>query len=78
MRYTTEYNPAISQECMTYIGLHVTPSMYNDETSVYALDYVYETLTELLEDEEELFGITSNDVAKLKELLDEEVNYIEF
>ena len=78
MRYTTEYNPALSQECMTYIGLHVTPSMYNDETSVYALDYVYETLTELLEDEEELFGITSNDMAKLKELLDEEVNYIEF
>ena len=78
MRYTTEYTPAISQECMTYIGLHVTPSMYNDETSVYALDYVYETLTELLGDEEKLFGITSNDMAKLKELLDEEVNYIEF
>ena len=78
MRYTTEYTPAISQECMTYIGLHVTPSMYNDETSVYALDYVYEKLTELLEDEEELFGITSNDVAKLKELLDEKVDYIEF
>ena len=78
MRYTTEYNPAISQECMTYIGLHVTPSMYNDETSVYALDYVYEKLTEQLEDEEELFGITSNDVAKLKELLDEKVDYIEF
>ena len=78
MRYTTEYNPALSQECMTYIGLHVTPSMYNDETSVYALDYVYETLTELLEDEEELFGITSNDMAKLKELLDEKVDYIEF
>lgn len=78
MRYTTEYTPAISQECMTYIGLHVTPSMYNDETSVYALDYVYEKLTEQLEDEEELFGITSNDVAKLKELLDEKVDYIEF
>ena len=78
MRYTTEYTPAISQECMTYIGLHVTPSMYNDETSVYALDYVYETLTELLGDEEKLFGITSNDIAKLKELLDEKVDYIEF
>lgn len=78
MRYTTEYTPAISQECMTYIGLHVTPSMYNDETSVYALDYVYEKLTEQLEDEEELFGITSNDMAKLKELLDEKVDYIEF
>ena len=78
MRYTTEYTPAISQECMTYIGLHVTPSMYNDETSVYALDYVYEKLTEQLEDEVELFGITSNDMAKLKELLDEKVDYIEF
>ena len=78
MRYTTEYTPAISQECMTYIGLHVTPSMYNDETSIYALDYVYEKLTEQLEDEEELFGITSNDMAKLKELLDEKVDYIEF
>ena len=50
MRYTTEYNPAISQECMTYIGLHITPSMYNDETSVYALDYVYEELSQLVND----------------------------
>lgn len=78
MRYTTEYQPALSYECLTHIGLHIKPSMYNDETNLYALDYVYETLTEQLGDEEELFGITSNDMAKLKELLDEKVDYIEF
>ena len=78
MRYTTEYNPALSQECLTHIGLHIEPSIYSYETSVYALDYLIEKLTEQLEDEEELFGITSNDVAKLKELLDEKVDYIEF
>jgi hypothetical protein len=78
MRYTTEYQPALSQECLTHIGLHIEPSMYNYETSVYALDYLYETLTERLGDEEELFGITSNDMAVLKQLIDEKVDYIEF
>jgi hypothetical protein len=78
MRYTTEYTPAISKESMTYIRLHLTPSMYNDETYVYALDYVYEKLNEELEDEEELLGINSNDMAVLKRLIDEKVDYIEF
>jgi len=80
MRYTTEYHPAISQECMTYIGLHITPSMYNDETSVYALDYVYEELSQLVNDNdnETILGVSYADIEALDKLMNENVDYIEF
>jgi hypothetical protein len=80
MKYITEYQPQITKECQTYISNSITPSFRNDETNVYALDYVFEVLSEELanNDNEEIFGISLADIKELDKLMNEQVDYIEF
>lgn len=82
MRYTTEYKPQISEECKTYISNQINEvfSFDSNKTKMYALDYVYETLSEEIEQNngEEIFGISLDDMKVLKGLVDENVSYIEF
>ena len=82
MRYTTEYNPAISQECKTYISnnINLNPVYSSEDTSIYSLDYVCEVLKlEMNEGNEEvIFNLPSNDMKVLQNLIDEKVDYIEF
>ena len=46
MRYTTENNPAISQECKTYINNKVNAIFSNDDTKIYRLSSVLQKLEE--------------------------------
>ena len=80
MKYTTEYQPQISKECQTYISNNITPSFGNEETSIYALDYVFEFLSEELQNNnnQEIFGISLTDIKELDKLMNEQVDYIEF
>jgi hypothetical protein len=80
MRYTTEYNPAISETCKTYIYNNLKPVHQNEDTSIYSLNYVFEELSDLIahNDGEEIFGITLKDIEVLEKLIDEIVDYIEF
>jgi hypothetical protein len=80
MKYITEYQPKITKECQTYISNSITPSFGNEETNVYALDYVFEILCEELgnNDNEEIFGISLPDIKELEKLINDQVNYIEF
>lgn len=80
MRYTTEYNPALTQECKTYIRNNIGATLESDDSGVYSLDYVYEELSGEIEQNggEEIFGISLADVELLKKLHDEKVDYIEF
>ena len=80
MRYEIEYNPAISQECKTYISNNINPVYSSEDTSIYSLDYVCEVLKlEMNEGNEEvIFNLPSNDMKVLQNLIDENVDYIEF
>ncbi len=80
MRYTTEYQPKLSETCETYIHNYITPAYSNDSTAIYSLDYVLESLEEEISqnDNQEIFGIELKDIQLLKQLEAENVNYIEF
>ena len=80
MRYTTEYQPAISETCKTYIVNNINPVFANDFTSIWVLNYIIETLEEEISqnNEEEIFGIKMTDVKILRQLNIENVDYIEF
>ena len=79
MKYTTEYQPAISKTCKTYIDNNINPVFFNDSTSMYGLIYVIESLEEEINQAgEEIFGIKYEDIKVLKKLEKEEVSYIEF
>ena len=82
MRYTTEYKPQISEECKTYISNNINAvfSFDSNETEMYALDYVFETLNEEISQNngENIFGISEEDMKVLKGLVNENVSYIEF
>ena len=80
MKYITEYQPAISETCQTYISNNINPVFENDSTAIYGLDYVIETLEDEINqnDQEEIFGIEFKDIKILKKLNAENVNYIEF
>ena len=80
MRYEIEYNPAISQECKTYISNNINPVYSSEDTDIYSLDYVCEVLKlEMNEGKEEvIFNLPSNDMKVLQNLIDEKVDYIEF
>lgn len=80
MRFFIEFQPAISQECKTYIKTHLKPIYNNEESSLWDLLYIYETLDQeiSLNNQEEIFGIKLKDIEELKKLVDEEVDYIEF
>ena len=80
MRYTTEYNPALSQECKTYISNNINPVYSSEDTDIYSLHYVREVLKlEMNEGNEEvIFNLPSKDMKILQDLIDENVDYIEF
>lgn len=79
MKYTTEYQPEISETCKTYIGNNINPVFSNDSTSIYGLVYVIESLEEEVDQAgEEVFGIKYEDIEVLKKLEKEDVTYIEF
>lgn len=80
MRYETEYNPAITETCKTYISNNIKPVYQNEDTSIYALDYVYEELSDMIaqNDGEEIFGVSLKDIEVLDKLINELVDYIEF
>lgn len=78
MKYTTEYQPEISETCKTYIGNNINPVFSNDSTSIYGLDYVIESLEEEINHaQEEVFGITKADINALNTLRKQDVTYIE-
>jgi hypothetical protein len=74
MRFSVEYNPSISKHAQRFIGLNITPSMSsNDQDShQYPIDFVLESLEEDNQD-----GVFNKDIEYLKNLLDEDVAYIE-
>jgi hypothetical protein len=74
MRFSVEYNPSISKHTQRFIGLNITPSMSsNDQDShQYPIDFVLESLEEDNQD-----GVFNKDIEYLKNLLDEDVAYIE-
>lgn len=80
MRYTTEYNPVISQECKTYISNNINPVYSSEDTDIYSLDYVCEVLKLQMNEgnEEVIFNLPSKDMEVLQNLIDENVDYIEF
>jgi len=78
MRYTTEYNPEISQTCKTFIVNNLDPVFSNDSTAIYGLTYLIESLEEEIDHaQEEVFGIKNADIKKLKTLMKQDVTYIE-
>ena len=80
MRYTIEYQPKISNECSTFIANNINPVYTNEDTDIYAIDYVHEELSQLVNDNggEEILGISLQDLSILRNLIDEKVSYIEF
>ena len=80
MRYTIEYQPQISNECLTFIANNIDPLYTNEDTDIYVIDYTYEALSELVNDNggEEILGISLQDLSMLKSLIDQGVSYIEF
>jgi len=80
MKHIIEYQPNLTEECKTYISNNINFVFSGEDTDIYALDYVYETLNEEVDQNagEEIFGISLQDIAILKSLIDEKVDYIEF
>jgi EAL domain-containing protein (putative c-di-GMP-specific phosphodiesterase class I) len=81
MKYITEYQPQISEECKTFIYKYIDPTFVYDDngTQMYSLEYVHKSLSdEIKEAGEEVHGIKMQDLSVLKSLIDENVSYIEF
>jgi hypothetical protein len=72
MRYTTEYNPQISDKCKKIIKDNIGSTLESSDSYVYNLEYVYEWL------KEKAFHLTASDLDVIKELIAEKVDYIEF
>jgi hypothetical protein len=80
MRFTTEYQPQISKECKDYIYINVKSIMGNNESNIYDLEIVCEELNYKIEKNkgQEILGISLADIKELDNLLNEQVDYIEF
>jgi hypothetical protein len=80
MKHIIEYQPNLTEECKTYIGNNINPVYTAEDTDIYALDYVYEALSQELSENEdqEIFGISLADIKELEKLTNEQVDYIEF
>lgn len=80
MKYTTEYQPNLTETCKTYIENNITPSIRGEDTDIYSLEYVCEALKNQMDsgNEEVIFGIPSKDMEVLQNLINEKVDYIEF
>lgn len=79
MKYITEFQPQLTESCLTFIANNLDP-VFSNETNIYALDYVYGTLSDEIakNENEEIFGISLADIKELGKLLREQVDYIEF
>jgi uncharacterized protein YaaN involved in tellurite resistance len=75
MRYTTEYQPAISQTCKTYIRNNINEVFASDSTAIYNIENIVEALEDDEIDQQE---ILQEDIKLLKQLNTENVGYIEF
>ena len=80
MRYETEYNPALTQECKNYISSNINPIYSSEDTDIYSLNYVCEVLKLQMNEgnEEVIFNLPSKDMEVLQNLTNEKVDYIEF
>lgn len=80
MKHIIEYQPQISKECQTFISNNINFVYSGEDTDIYSLDYVYETLSEEIgqNNGEEIFGISLADMKELEKLISENVDYIEF
>lgn len=80
MKYITEYQPNLTETCKTYIKNNITPSFSAEETNMYNLDYVCEELKNQMDkgNQEVIFGLPSKDMEVLQNLINEQVDYIEF
>ena len=80
MKHIVEYNPVLSDECKTFIHNNINPVYTAEDTDIYALDYVYEALSQELHENEDwdIFGISKADIKQLEKLISEQVDYIEF
>ena len=78
MRYTTENNPAISQECKTYINNKVNAIFSNDDTKIYRLSSVLQKLEEQPAFFLDKYGVKYTDISALKEIFKQNVHFIEF
>lgn len=78
MKHTqiNETNPLLSETCKNYIKIHLSPSYWNEDEQVHALDYVFEILTDEVENKGDILGITFNDIKVLNELMEENIDYI--
>ncbi len=76
MKHIIEYQPQISKECQTYISNNINPVYTGEDTDIYYLDYVIESLQ--IAKEEKIFDILVTDIKQLTKLLNEQVDYIEF
>ncbi len=74
MRFSVEYNPSISKNAERLIRAEITPSMTSEDgdSSQYPIDFVLESLEEDNQD-----GVFNQDIEILKQLLEEDVAYIE-
>lgn len=74
MRFSVEYNPSISKNAERLIRAEITPSMTSEDgdSSQYTIDFVLESLEAENQD-----GVFNQDIKILKQLLEEDVAYIE-
>jgi hypothetical protein len=74
MRFSVEYNPPLSKHAERFIQSEITASMTSDDgdTNQYPIAFVIENLEG--ENQDQVFN---QDIAYLKQLLDEDVAYIE-
>lgn len=74
MRFSVEYNPSISKHADRLIKQSITPSMTSQDgdSSQYPIDFVLESLEAENQD-----GMFNQDIEILKQLLEEDVAYIE-
>jgi hypothetical protein len=80
MKHIIEYQPNLTDECMTFISNNINPVYTAEDTDIYSLDYVCEALREQMNEgnEEVIWNIPSKDMATLQNLINEKVDYIEF
>lgn len=76
MKHIIEYQPQISAECQTYISNNINFVYSGEDTDIYSLDYVIESLQ--IAKEEKIFDTPKADKKEMAKLLSEEVDYIEF
>jgi hypothetical protein len=80
MKHIIEYQPNLTEECKTFISNNINPVYTAEDTDIYALDYVYEALSQEISENENaaIFGISLADIKELEKLINEQVDYIEF